>query len=551
MAAINLGGLRRGGVALYTREAAAVVAEVCRQVFDAEDNCPALDLNAIWIDADGSLTITANGSRAEDDRMPALAALLEAVIPPLGSDEPDYAVRASMRMLGPRARGRTGLAPLDAPEALGGELQQYVTGEPGAVLRHLWFRADRALHQYLPPSGHEQRLRADRVMLEDEPAAAAALMFPPPQGLEEESYEPIAQGHSPSRRAWVGDSSARRIASALLFVIGFATGAWLGSYFYATRLSLPLAREPVRSSPHSTGGARRPAVPPPSGAVNTHVQTPRSHGARAWAPAPLDTSSVSGPAFSPSFARDGRELVFHVGRDPVARVVTAELAPEGTAYSVTTLSESEGAARSYHPRLSPDGQFVAFDSDREGERAVFVARRDWSDITRVSGSGMAALPSWSPDTKWMAFVRGEPTRPHVWNLWLREIRTGALTRLTNYSFGQTWNASWFPDSTRICYSHETALVVLNLTTRTARSFSSPLRGRLVRTPAVSPDGRRVIFQVHKDGVWLLDLANGAMRRVLDDPSAEEFAWDPHGTRIAYHSRRDGSWRIWLMPAPSA
>jgi Tol biopolymer transport system component len=41
-----------------------------------------------------------------------------------------------------------------------------------------------------------------------------------------------------------------------------------------------------------------------------------------------------------------------------------------------------------------------------------------------------------------------------------------------------------------------------------------------------------------------------MRRVLDDPSAEEFAWSPDGTRVAYHSHRDGSWRIWLMPAPA-
>ena len=37
-----------------------------------------------------------------------------------------------------------------------------------------------------------------------------------------------------------------------------------------------------------------------------------------------------------------------------------------------------------------------------------------------------------------------------------------------------------------------------------------------------------------------------MHGLLDDPSAEEFAWDPSGRRIAYHSRRDGEWRIWLL-----
>ena len=69
---------------------------------------------------------------------------------------------------------------------------------------------------------------------------------------------------------------------------------------------------------------------------------------------------------------------------------------------------------------------------------------------------------------------------------------------------------------------------------------------MVRTPAVSPDGRQIVFQVFRDGVWMLDLATGTMHGVLDDPSAEEFAWDPSGRRIAYHSRRDGEWRIWLL-----
>jgi hypothetical protein len=43
------------------------------------------------------------------------------------------------------------------------------------------------------------------------------------------------------------------------------------------------------------------------------------------------------------------------------------------------------------------------------------------------------------------------------------------------------------------------------------------------------------FQVFKDGVWLLDVQTQTMHRILDDSTAEEFAWSPDGGRIVYHS----------------
>jgi Tol biopolymer transport system component len=177
---------------------------------------------------------------------------------------------------------------------------------------------------------------------------------------------------------------------------------------------------------------------------------------------------------------------------------------------------------------------------------VYVADAEGHHVRRVSGEGFAAVPSWSPDGRQLAFVKAEEDKPRVWNLWTVDLGTLELKRVTSYSFGQPWGGSWFPDGERIAYSHEDKLVVMNLRTGARRTYDSPVAGQLVRTPAVSPDGRRIIFQVYQDGAWLLNLSNGSMRRVLDDPSAEEYTWAPDGHKVAFHSHRRGGWGVWVM-----
>jgi Tol biopolymer transport system component len=134
----------------------------------------------------------------------------------------------------------------------------------------------------------------------------------------------------------------------------------------------------------------------------------------------------------------------------------------------------------------------------------------------------------------------------VWNLWLLSLQSRDLRRLTSFRYGQTWSASWFPDGNRIAFTHEDRLIVRDLASESLQEYRTPVSGRLMRTPAVSPDGSRIIFQVYRDGAWLLELEDGSMRRVLTDPTAEEFAWSRDGRRVAFHSRRDGEWGIWVL-----
>jgi Tol biopolymer transport system component len=249
--------------------------------------------------------------------------------------------------------------------------------------------------------------------------------------------------------------------------------------------------------------------------------------------------------YSPSFAPSGAAVFFHAQTANGSALKRAERGDGGVLHVVTIVDDT---AKNYHLRLSPDGKSVAFDSDRDGVRGVYLARADGSGVRRLSGGGYAAVPTWSPDGRRLAFLRAENERPNVWNLWMIELSSGEMTRLTDHRYGQVWGGAWFPDGRRIAYSHEDRLILLELASGQSASYASPRKGRLVRTPAVSPDGRWIMFQVSRDGAWLLDLAAGSMVRVLDDTTAEEFTWAPDGRRVAFHSRRSGEWSLWVMGA---
>jgi TolB protein len=62
------------------------------------------------------------------------------------------------------------------------------------------------------------------------------------------------------------------------------------------------------------------------------------------------------------------------------------------------------AARDANPNFSPDGQWIAFESDRSGDYEVYAIRPDGSGLRNLTNHpARDQLPAFSPDGRWLLF----------------------------------------------------------------------------------------------------------------------------------------------------
>lgn len=416
------------------------------------------------------------------------------------------------------------------------------------------------LVRYARAAGLDEEVVVNTILplLEDMADRRTAVILKPPAPLiVEEFREPRVDIEVLA--VPVDDQSGRRrrivlaaLAIPALIVFGLLPAWWA----QATRAdhASPASSIQDPSGRESTASRSQPSVGSPSPQLEHAANEGRPKGAPGN-PARTETLGGERPrparydvtdddmASSPSAASVGTAVFYNTAQD--AALVPADASSAGGAVLRITRIVDD-AANNSHVRPSPDGSRIAFDSDRGGVRGVYLADADGKNVRRVSPDGFAAVPSWSPDGTRLAFVRAEPSSPKAWTLWTLDLERGDLVQVTNQRYGEPSGGSWFPDGQHLAYSDETRLVIHDLETGTERMFQTPRPPKLVRTPAVSPDGRHIVFQVQGNGVWLLDLPSGTMRRVLEDPTASDYTWSSDSRRVAYHSRRSGTWGVWVM-----
>jgi Tol biopolymer transport system component len=90
-----------------------------------------------------------------------------------------------------------------------------------------------------------------------------------------------------------------------------------------------------------------------------------------------------------------------------------------------------GMAFDSQPRFSPDGKWIAFLSDRDGNENVWIMRADGSDAKQLSrdASGEFASPSWSPDGNYV-LVSKAAFGIATFEIWMYHVQGGSGVQIT-------------------------------------------------------------------------------------------------------------------------
>ena len=223
--------------------------------------------------------------------------------------------------------------------------------------------------------------------------------------------------------------------------------------------------------------------------------------------------ATQGTWMSLDISPDGSTIVF----DLLGDLYTIPFAG-GTATRITS-----GMAYDVQPRFSPDGEHIAFVSDRSGREQVWtleLASGDTTQMTRGRGSDVLS-PEWTPDGDYLVIPKSGRQSS---GLWLVHSEGGSGVRMheaegtymTGPAFGSDGRYLWFAQRQgRHQYNNQlpTYQVMrydreLGIAQRMTNRVGSGFR------PALSPDGRWLTYGSRTDGdtgLRIRDLVTGDER----------------------------------------
>ncbi|HEV7929453.1 MAG TPA: hypothetical protein VGP12_04895, partial [Nitrosospira sp.] len=237
------------------------------------------------------------------------------------------------------------------------------------------------------------------------------------------------------------------------------------------------------------------------------------------------------------FSPNGTMIAYSQIKNGLSNIWTRQV-PEGKPNSVT-----DGKWNYYNPVWSPDGQRIAFISDKDDQLAIWAMPFAGGELTYIAAveNRNIFLLKWSRNAEKIYFRQGDSKTGL--NIFTMDLASKGITQITNFGLGHLEEFfSISPDEESIAYSSGSREDDLHI-------FMMPVKGGAPRQitkdmeatdqyPFWLPDGRRIIYSSKRNGIFQTCIA------FLDEERTEQLNLGISDTLISDVSS-DGS-RILLQ-----
>jgi len=220
-------------------------------------------------------------------------------------------------------------------------------------------------------------------------------------------------------------------------------------------------------------------------------------------------------------------------------------------------------ARCTYPNLSPDGRLLYYARQDADGWNIYVRSLDSEDARLLTGGSVADdyQPALSPDGNWIAF-RSER---YGGGIFLMDRQGGHLRKLTGFGYHPSWSA----DGRRIVFLTHTfaepedgprqrasMLYLADVSSGEVRALTLPDKVYDAVQPAWSPGGGRIAFWGSgpdgKRDLWTIPAMAKSPDQLQATPVTKDDwidwspAWSPQGDFLYFTSDRDGAMNIWRI-----